>query len=82
MVIRSWTRAFEKRFLRPFGRMLPRGRRGPTGDQLERRVEELETLVRELTGLVALALDERSPPATRAADGEPGLPEPRPREAA
>ena len=82
MVMRSWTRAFEKRFLRPLGRLLPAGRRTPAGDQLERRLTELETLVRELTGLVSLALDEQ---ATRSTRGDAGEPEPagaRSREAA
>jgi hypothetical protein len=73
MVIRSWIRAFEKRCLRPLGRLLPAGRRSPAGDQLERRIAELETLVRELAGMVSLALDER---ATRRARGDAGEPEP------
>lgn len=71
MVMRSWTRAFEKRFLRPLGRLLPAGRRRPVGDQLERRIAELETLVRELTGMVSLALDEQAARSTRADAGEP-----------
>jgi hypothetical protein len=77
MVIRSWMRALEQRILRPLGRALPRGWRGRSRDQLERRVEELEHLVRELAGLVSLTLDEPSPGTTRAggenrATGEPG----------
>ena len=61
MTIRAWTRAFEKRFLRPLGKLLPRPPRRLTRgrvDHLERRVAELEGLVRELTGLVYLELDE------------------------
>lgn len=72
MTIRSWTRTFEKRFLRPLGRLLPRPRRRFARgrvDHLERRVAELEGLVRELTGLVYLEMDQRG-------DGRrPGLPE-------
>lgn len=75
MTIRSWTRTFEKRFLRPLGRLLPRRPRGFAGgriDHLERRVAELEGLVRELTGLVYLELDEprdgRSPARPRAGE--------------
>lgn len=72
MTIRSWTRTFEKRFLRPLGRLLPRPPRRLTRgrvDHLERRVAELEGLVRELTGLVYLELD-------RGGDGRrPVLPE-------
>jgi hypothetical protein len=82
MVIRSWTRAFEKRFLRPLGRLLPAGRRRPAGDQLERRIAELETLVRELTGMVSLALDEQAARSTRADAGEPEPAGARSREAA
>lgn len=62
MTIRAWMRAFEKRLLRPLGKLLPRRPRGFTGgrvDRLERRVSELEGLVRELTGLMYLELDER-----------------------
>lgn len=67
MILRAWARAFEHRCLRPLGRLLRKARpRGPGGsriDQLERRVEELESLVRELTGLTYLALDGREPAA-------------------
>jgi hypothetical protein len=62
---RSLLKAFERRFLRPIGRRL-RGRiRRTLGDSdrvahLEARVEELESLVRELTGLAYLRLDEDS----------------------
>jgi len=82
MVMRSWTRAFEKRFLRPLGRLLPGGRRTPAGDQLERRIVELETLVRELTGLVSLALDDQAARSTRGDAGEPEPAGARSREAA
>lgn len=61
MTIRSWTRSVEKRFLRPLGRLLLRLRgRSSNGrvDHLERRIAELEGLVRELTGLVYLQLDQ------------------------
>ncbi|MFM8415754.1 MAG: hypothetical protein ACKOCX_13660 [Planctomycetota bacterium] len=75
MTIRAWTRAFEKRCLRPLGKLLPRRPRGFGGgrvDHLERRVAELEGLVRELTGLVYLELDHRCDghglAATRAAE--------------
>lgn len=60
MIIRRWARAVEKSCLRPLGRLLPR--RGWTPgrdriDRLEQRVNELESLVRELTGLAYLRLD-------------------------
>ncbi|MBM4022422.1 MAG: hypothetical protein FJ284_09320 [Planctomycetes bacterium] len=64
MIIRRWARVVEKHWLRPLGRLLPRGRRGTAGDRishLEARVDELESLVRELTGLAYLQLD--APPA-------------------
>lgn len=74
MIIRAWARAFEQRCLRPLGRVLPWPRRGGRVggrlDQLERRVGELESLVRELTGLAYLALDAREP----AAGQRPGTP--------
>jgi hypothetical protein len=82
MVMRSWTRAFEKRFLRPLGRLLPMGRSRPASDQLERRIAELESLVRELAGLVSLALDEQATRSTRADAGEPKPSGARAREAA
>jgi hypothetical protein len=82
MVIRSWTRALEKRFLRPLGRVLPRGRRGRSRDQLERRVEELEHLVRELAGLVSLTLDEPAAGAARSAREDRAARAPGSREAA
>ena len=67
MIIRAWARAFEHRCLRPWGRLLRKAAsRGPGGsriDRLERRVEELEGLVRELTGIPDLALDGEQPAA-------------------
>jgi len=62
MSIRSWLRACEKRFLRPLGRRV-RGttdgtrQRSDELGRLERRVEALESLVRELAGLAYLRLD-------------------------
>jgi hypothetical protein len=62
MTIRSLLRAVEKSSIRPVGRILRRGwerlRGGRTSRmaRLERRVEELESLVRELTGLAYLRL--------------------------
>lgn len=80
MSIRAIAKAFEHRCLRPLGRILrtarPRNSGGSRIDQLERRVEELESLVRELTGLAYLALDGEQPVA-----GGPTAPE-APREAA
>ena len=67
MTIRAWARAFEHRCLRPLGRIVRKTRlRNHSGsriDRLERRVEELESLVRELTGLAYLALDGEQPAA-------------------
>ncbi len=67
MTIRALAKAFEHHCLRPLGRMLRKARpRRPGGsriDRLERRVEELESLVRELTGLAYLALDGEQPAA-------------------
>ena len=80
MIIRAWARTFEQRCLRPLGRALPwprlGGRVGGRIDRLERRVAELESLVRELTGLAYLALDAREPAAGR----RPGTPAVAPRE--
>lgn len=62
MTVRSVLRAVEKAIIRPVGRALRRGwerLRGGQGGRvarLERRVEELESLVRELTGLAYLRL--------------------------
>ncbi len=71
MTLRAWTRAFEHRCLRPLGRILrkarPRGHGGSRIDRLEQRVEELESLVRELTGLAYLALDGQESVACRPA---------------
>lgn len=62
MTARSLLRAAEKTTIRPVGRVLRRawdrirgGRNGRIA-RLERRVEELESLVRELTGLAYLRL--------------------------
>ncbi len=60
MSVRSWMRSIEKKWLRPLGRRLRRGRLGRRSSRLadlETRVEELEALVRELTGLAYLQLD-------------------------
>ena len=68
MSIRSWLRACEKRFLRPLGRRV-RGttdgtrQRSDELGRLERRVEALESLVRELAGLAYLRLDSDPGPA-------------------
>jgi hypothetical protein len=63
--IRSLLKSFERRVIRPFGRPLRRRIRRMLGDgnrvsRLEARIDELETLVRELTGLAYLRLDEDS----------------------
>lgn len=67
MTIRRTLRTFEKACLRPLARRLKGlvgGRAfGPGHDRvarLERRVEELESLVRELTGLAYLGLAEEA----------------------
>jgi len=72
MIIRRWARAVEKRCLRPLGRLLPRGGWVPGRhriDRLEARVDELESLVRELTGLAYLRLDGPSSDRDRTASG-------------
>jgi len=62
MTVRSVLRAVEKATIRPAGRLLRRvwdrhgGGRGDRVAGLERRVDELESLVRELTGLAYLRL--------------------------
>jgi hypothetical protein len=62
MTVRSLLRAVEKAVIRPTGRTLRRAwdRLGGGGGgriaRLERRVDELESLVRELTGLAYLRL--------------------------
>lgn len=58
--MRSWARAIEKRLLRPLGRILPRRGRETTAARiagLERRVELLEGLIRELAGLAYLEME-------------------------
>jgi len=62
MTARSLLRAAEKATIRPVGRMLRRGWNKLSGGsggriaRLERRVDDLEALVRELTGLAYLRL--------------------------
>jgi len=62
MTARSLLRAAEKATIRPVGRMLRRGWNKLSGGgagriaRLERRVDDLESLVRELTGLAYLRL--------------------------
>ncbi len=61
--IRSLLKSFERCFVRPVGRRLRRGFRRLLGDgdrlgHLEERLENLESLVRELAGLAYLRLDE------------------------
>lgn len=65
MTIRSRLRTFERVWLRPLGRRLrpltrrlwrPRSR----VEELERRIAALEELVRELTGLAWLRLDDEA----------------------
>ena len=61
MSIRSLLRGFEKSWLRPLGRRLrppTLGRQAGRLAALEHRVAELESLVRELTGLAYMRLDE------------------------
>lgn len=62
--MRSALKTFERQCLRPMGRRI-RGRlrrwlgESERMDHLERRIEGLEALVRELTGLAYLRLDEQ-----------------------
>lgn len=62
MMLRPLLRAAEKMVVRPIGRGLRRawerlhGGRSSRLARLERRVEELESLIRELTGLAYLRL--------------------------
>lgn len=83
MTIRSWLRALERNALRPLGRWLRRlgGRSRSAGriEELEHRIDALESLVRELTGLAWLRLDgpPTEPPTNRPAAGAGG-PESRP----
>jgi hypothetical protein len=62
MSIRSWMRSIERQWLRPLGRQLRLPRLGGGQSRrlaaVEQRVEELESLVRELTGLAYLQLDD------------------------
>lgn len=63
MPLRRWARAFEKRCLRPFIGILQSGLRritrgGGRIGRLERRVDELERLLREATGLAYMRLEQ------------------------
>jgi hypothetical protein len=85
MPIRAWTRALEKRFLRPLGRILPgRGRGGSGGriGRLERRIDDLEAMVRELSGVVYLEMDQRQVGDAPRAGSRGGTPAADTREAA
>ena len=71
MSFRNSLRTFERAWLRPLGRTLrlPRlGRRSGRLAALEARVEELESLTRELTGLVYMQLDDEARQVTRPTD--------------
>jgi hypothetical protein len=79
MPIRRWARSFEKRTLRPLAGLIRQtcgsaGRRPNRIARLEQRIDELEALVRELTGLAWLQLDDPAehlrPPATVPGDRE------------
>lgn len=62
MSLRSLLRSLEKTWIRPLGRRLRLPRLGRQRGQLaalEHRVGELESLVRELTGLAYLRLDDQ-----------------------
>jgi hypothetical protein len=71
MTFRTLTRSVERVLIRPLGRSIRRvwerlrGGRGDRVSRLERRVDELESLVRELTGLAYLRLADEE-----AADGD------------
>jgi hypothetical protein len=85
MTIRSWLRALERDALRPLGRWLRRlggrSRSASRIEELELRIDALEGLVRELTGLAWLRLDDQ--PAARPTAGTGGSGAgPAPREAA
>jgi hypothetical protein len=78
MPLRRWARSLEKQLLRPVAGLVRRAT-GSAGfgrtriARLERRVDELEELVRELTGLALLRLDDaepRRPPAGVPGDRE------------
>ncbi len=63
MPFRRWVRAFEKRCMRPFVGILRSGLRritrgGGRIGRLERRVDELERLLRETAGLAYMRLDQ------------------------
>ena len=70
MAIRSWMRSIERQWLRPLGRQLRLPRLGGGQSRrlaaVEQRVEELESLVRELTGLAYLQLDDAATDRTTA----------------
>jgi hypothetical protein len=71
MSFRNRLRSFERAWLRPLGRRLrlPHlGLRPGRMTALEARVAELESLTRELTGLVYLQLGEDPRPAAAAAE--------------
>lgn len=67
--VRSVLKSFERSVLRPTGRRLRQGLRKFLGEsdrisQLEARVASLEGLLRELTGLAYLRLDDGQEPAS------------------
>ena len=70
MSIRSWMRSIERQWLRPLGHQLRLPRLGGGQSRrlaaVEQRVEELESLVRELTGLAYLQLDDAATDRTTA----------------
>lgn len=76
MPLRSWLRTLEKTWIRPLARRLKLPRLTRTSSRLaslEERVEELEAMVRELTGLAYLTLDqaaESAPPHGTAAESQ------------
>lgn len=74
MSVRRWAKAIEKRGLRPLRDLARRTGWLGTGGRvarLERRVEELEGLVRELTGLAYLRLDPEPLPAAASPPSDP-----------
>jgi hypothetical protein len=83
--LRSALKTFERQWLRPAGRKF-RGRfrrwlgESARIDHLENRIESLEALVRELTGLAYLKLDD--PRTDAGAQTEPNASPRPPREAA
>jgi hypothetical protein len=69
MRVRQHLRSFERHCLRPLGRRLKRlfgDRRRERFGLLEQRIEDLESLVRELAGLAYLRLDDDPSAATSA----------------